>query len=99
MMSDTPEKPPEKDKQAVALNYDGITAPTLTAKGCDDIAEEIIAIAKENDIPIREEPELVKLLASLKLGDEIPRELYVAVAEIISFVYMLKGKVPQSRSS
>ena len=95
-MNDSSETPPEKDKQAVALYYDGVTAPKLTAKGSEDIAEQIIAIAKEFNIPIREEPELVRLLASLKLGEEIPRELYVAIAEIITFVYMLKGKIPSN---
>ena len=84
----------EDSKKAVALFYDGVTAPTLSAKGIDEIAEEIIALAKEHDIPIHSEPDLVNLLATLKLGDEIPRELYVAVAEVISFAYMIKGKMP-----
>ena len=83
-------------KKAVALYYDGVTAPTLSAKGTFELAEEIIAIAKEHGIPIKEEPELVNLLTKLKLGQEIPRELYVAVAEIIAFAYMIKGKVPES---
>ena len=85
-------KAPQK---AVALFYDGETAPKLTAKGTNEVAEEIIALAKEYDIPIREEPELVNLLARLKLGEEIPRELYIAVAEVIAFAYMLKGKIPE----
>lgn len=85
-------KAPQK---AVALFYDGKTAPKLTAKGTNEVAEEIIALAKEYDIPIREEPELVNLLARLKLGEEIPRELYIAVAEVIAFAYMLKGKIPE----
>lgn len=80
--------------KAVALNYDGVCAPTLSAKGTGEIADEIIALAKEYDIPIREEPDLVDLLEKLKLDEEIPRELYVAVAETIAFAYMLKGKVP-----
>jgi len=84
----------ETPNKAVALNYDGVNAPTLTAKGTGEIADEIIALAKEYDIPIREEPDLVNLLAKLKLDEEIPRELYVAVAETIAFAYMLKGKVP-----
>ena len=84
----------ETTNKVVALSYDGITAPILSAKGTGDIADEIIAIAKEHDIPIREEPELVDLLAKLKLNEEIPRELYVAVAETIAFAYMIKGKVP-----
>jgi flagellar biosynthesis protein len=84
----------EMPKKVVALSYDGITAPTLSAKGIGNFAEEIIALAKEHNIPIREEPELVGLLARLKLGEEIPRELYVAVAETIAFAYMIKGKMP-----
>jgi len=83
-------------KTAVALAYDGIAAPILSAKGAGDIAEEIIALAKEHDIPIRAEPDLVNLLAKLKLGEEIPKELYIAVAEIIAFAYMLKGKLPKN---
>ncbi len=82
----------ETSKKVVALHYDGDSAPRVTAKGQADIAEKILALAKQHDIPIREEPELINVLASIKLGEEIPRELYVAVAEIIAFAYMLKGK-------
>jgi flagellar biosynthesis protein len=90
-------KLPETEKKAVALSYDGVTAPILSAKGTDDLAEDIIALAKEHEIPIHEEPDLVNLLATLKLGEEIPRELYVAVAEVIAFAYMIKGKLPHSQ--
>ncbi|MCZ6804594.1 MAG: EscU/YscU/HrcU family type III secretion system export apparatus switch protein [Proteobacteria bacterium] len=88
----------ERPKKAVALCYDGLAAPTLSAKGAGDLAEDIIALAKEHDIPIYEEPELVNLLARLRLGEEIPGELYVAVAEVIAFVYMIKGKIPAHQS-
>jgi len=88
------QRPEETPNKVVALTYDGISAPVLSAKGIDEIAEEILAIAKEHNIPIREEPELTELLSELKLNQEIPRELYVAVAEVIAFAYMLKGKVP-----
>ncbi|HIM08736.1 MAG: EscU/YscU/HrcU family type III secretion system export apparatus switch protein [Gammaproteobacteria bacterium] len=81
-------------KKAIALSYDGVTAPTLSAKGAGEIAEEIIALAKEHNVPIREEPDLVNLLAKLKLDEEIPRELYIAVAEVITFAYIIKGKIP-----
>ncbi len=81
-------------KKAVALSYDSISAPVLSAKGAGEFAEEIIAMAKKYGVPIREEPELVGLLARLKLGEEIPRELYIAVAETLAFAYMIKGKVP-----
>jgi flagellar biosynthesis protein len=88
----------ERPKKAVALFYDGVSAPTLSAKGAGDIAEEIIALPKEHDIPIHEEPDLVNLLARLKLGEEIPRELYIAVAEVIAFAYIIKGKMPERPS-
>ena len=86
-------------KNAVALHYDLITAPRLTAKGSGDLAEQIIALAEEHDIPIREEPELIQLLSKVELGEEIPEALYIVVAEIIAFVYILKGKFPASYSN
>ena len=80
---------------AVALHYDGETAPRVTAKGAGDVAEQILAIAREHDVPLQDNPELVKLLSKIELGDQIPEALYVAVAEVIAFAYMLKGKVPK----
>ena len=79
---------------AVALHYDGETAPQVTAKGYGELAEQIIAIAENHDVPLQENKELVQLLAQLELGDEIPQELYLAIAEIIAFSYMLRGKKP-----
>lgn len=80
---------------AVALQYDGENAPKVTAKGAGDIAEQILALAREHDVPLQDNPELVKLLSKIELGDEIPEALYLAVAEVIAFAYMLKGKVPK----
>ncbi|MDH5602174.1 MAG: EscU/YscU/HrcU family type III secretion system export apparatus switch protein [Gammaproteobacteria bacterium] len=80
---------------AVALKYDGENAPRVTAKGSEALAEQIIAIAKEHNVPLTENKELVTLLSTLELGEEIPEMLYLAVAEIIAFAYMMKGKVPQ----
>ncbi|WP_213875974.1 EscU/YscU/HrcU family type III secretion system export apparatus switch protein [Pseudomonas sp. dw_358] len=82
-------------RQAIALSYDGHQAPTLTAKGDDELAEAIIAIAREYEVPIYENAELVKMLARLELGDSIPEELYRIIAEIIAFAWRLKGKFPQ----
>ena len=79
---------------AIALNYDGKSAPRVTAKGEGLIAEQIIELAKEHDIPMHTDVAMVKILSKLSLGDEIPRELYLAVAEVIAFVYMLSGKQP-----
>ncbi len=86
--SDTP-------RQAIALKYDGTHAPTLTAKGDEALAEEILRIARECEVPIYENAELVKLLARMELGDSIPEELYRTIAEIIAFAWNLKGKFPQ----
>lgn len=80
---------------AVALKYDGENAPKVTAKGSQDIAEQIIALAKKHNVPLSENKELVTLLSTLELGEEIPEVLYLAVAEVIAFAYMLKGKVPE----
>lgn len=79
---------------AVALHYDGERAPRVTAKGSGPLAERILAVAREHGIPLREDEALVEVLAQVALGDEIPETLYRAVAEVIAFVYLLKGKVP-----
>ncbi|TAN48194.1 MAG: hypothetical protein EPN21_15480 [Methylococcaceae bacterium] len=77
---------------AVALRYAGNGAPKVVAKGKGVIAEQIIAKAQENKIPMKADPGLASLLSSVPLGDEIPRELYVAVAEVLAFAYMLSEK-------
>lgn len=84
-------KPP---RQAIALTYDGQQAPTLSAKGDDELAEAILAIAREHEVPIYENAELVRLLARMELGDQIPEALYLTIAEIIAFAWQLKGQVP-----
>lgn len=81
--------------QAIALKYDGSNAPTLTAKGDDELAEAILAIARQHQVPIYENAELIRLLARLELGDAIPEALYQTIAEIIAFAWYLKGKVPK----
>ncbi|WP_397449053.1 EscU/YscU/HrcU family type III secretion system export apparatus switch protein [Pseudomonas sp. NA-150] len=81
-------------RQAIALTYDGQQAPTLTAKGDDQLAEAILAIAREYEVPIYENAELVKLLARMELGDSIPQALYLTIAESIAFAWHLKGKFP-----
>ncbi|AWY40648.1 flagellar biosynthesis protein FlhB [Pseudomonas putida] len=81
-------------RQAIALKYDGTHAPTLTAKGDEELAEEILRIARDYEVPIYENPELVRLLARMELGDSIPEELYRTIAEIIAFAWNLKGKYP-----
>jgi flagellar biosynthesis protein len=79
---------------AVALKYDGKNAPKVTAKGSGLTAEQILSLAEQHGIPLQTEPELVKILAQIPLGDEIPNELYTAVAEVLAFAYFLSGKTP-----
>ena len=76
---------------AAALRYDpvGHEAPEVVAAGRGLIAEQILAIAKEHNVPIHEDAGLVEALSRLELGEVIPRELYVVVAEVLSFVYRL----------
>ncbi len=76
-------------KKATALKYDGSlqNAPKVTAQGTGQIAKNIIQIAFENDIPIKEDPDMIQILSQIELNQEIPEELYKAVAEIFSFIY------------
>lgn len=80
--------------KAVALFYDGNQAPTVTATGTGALAEDIIAVARQHDVPLCDNPALVDLLVTLELGESIPETLYIAVAHIIAFAYELQGKVP-----
>ncbi|MBR0692620.1 EscU/YscU/HrcU family type III secretion system export apparatus switch protein [Bradyrhizobium lablabi] len=86
-MSDT------RNQLAVALHYDHSGAPRVVAKGKGVIGARIIEIARENDIPIEENEVLAGALANVELGDEIPAELYKAVAEVLIFVLRLSGRV------
>ena len=80
---------------AVALSYDPTSnsAPRMTAKGADLVAKRIRDLANDNDIPIVENPPLARALyAGCEVDDEIPADHYQAVAEVIGYVYRLKGK-------
>lgn len=81
-------------KQAIALSYDGKAAPTIAAKGDDELAQAIIELALKAQVPIYENAELSQWLSNLDLGDEIPQALYLTIAEILAFVYKLEGKEP-----
>lgn len=83
---------------AVSLHYDGDNAPVVSAKGEGDTARQILEIATAHDIPIYQNSQLIQLLSRVELDNEIPRELYIAVAEIIAFAYRLKDQVPKTWS-
>ena len=81
-------------QKAVALQYDieKDNAPILTAKGRGATATNIIKIAKENNIPIQKDEDLVELLSKIDIDKEVPASMYKAVAEIFSFIYDLSKK-------
>ena len=81
-----------KSQLAVALQYDRTGAPRVVAKGKGTLGEKIIEVAKEHGIPIEENEVLAGALSNVELGDEIPAELYKAVAEVLIFVLRLSGR-------
>lgn len=83
---------------AVALKYDYDTmeVPVVTAKGMDFVAQKIRELAEEHDVPLVENPPLARALhATVEVDEEIPPTQYKAVAEVISFILRLKGKMPK----
>ncbi len=82
---------------AVALSYDGEKAPTITATGTHELAEEIIRIAREHNVPLYENAELASILARLSLNEEIPESLYRVIAEILAFAFHIRGLTPEDR--
>jgi len=97
-VTDHPHTPSRK---AVALRYDRgkDRAPRVVAKGERLLADRIIEVAKAHDIHIHEDPDLVAVLATLDVGQDIPESLYRAVAEVLVFVYHLNRKVGARRAT
>ena len=85
----------DKIKKSVAVKYEPSKdrAPRVTAKGTGRIAERIIEIAVKEGVPIKEDPDLVGALVQLDFQEEIPPELYRAIAEILAFAYRLNRKM------
>jgi len=82
-----------RPKKAVALKYKPKldNAPKVTAKGKGKVAEKIIEIAREHNIHIHDDPDLIEVLSHLDLNEEIQPDLYVIVAELLAFVYSLNS--------
>lgn len=81
-----------KDSLAVSLEYSGGSAPRVTAKGAGHLAQQIIDLAKQHNIPITQNTELTELLSQVKLNEQVPPALYEAVAQVLVFAYQLSGK-------
>ena len=89
---------PYKVKSAISLQYQKEinSAPKITAKGEGWVAEKIIEIAQERNIPIRKDKDLLNLLSEIDVGSEVPESLYKVVAELLSWVYQLNKNYPDS---
>ncbi len=86
---------PDLTAQAVAITYDAADgAPRVVAKGRGYLAEEIISRAEAAGVFVHESPELVSLLMQVDMDARIPPELYVAVAELLAWLYRLEQKAP-----
>ncbi len=85
--------PKHKRTVAAAIRYDPEkdTAPRVTAKGKGYVADKIIELAKKHGIPVKNDPGLVEILSRLDIDEQIPVEVYRAVAEILAFVYSLNS--------
>jgi flagellar biosynthesis protein len=80
---------------AAALTYDPTRpgVPRVSAAGRGPIAEQILALAQANGVPVHEDPDLAGLLAAVEIDCEIPVEALVAVAEILAYVYRANGRL------
>ncbi len=85
-------------KTAVALSYEeGDKAPKILATGKGYVAEKIIEVAKEENVPVHKDEKLAGTLSKLEIGDYIPKELYGVVAEILVFVDRVEGVKKRGR--
>ena len=93
-------KDSEQPRIAAAIRYDAARddAPRLTAKGKGHVAERIIELARQHDIPVRSDKALIQILSQLDIDRHIPPELYKAVAEILAFVYSANEKYREEQS-
>lgn len=85
-------------RQAIALEYGSHATPMVTAKAEDELALEMIAQARAHGVYVTEDPKLLALLSRLDVDQEVPPELFTAVAVILSWVYWLKGMRPGDES-
>jgi flagellar biosynthesis protein len=85
--------PPERRRWAAALRYrqEEGRAPQVVAAGAGETARRLMELASEHGVPVREEPALAEALARLELEQEIPPELYAAVAEVLVWAYRLEA--------
>ena len=79
---------------AVALEDQGDTAPTVVASGRGFVADKILELAFANDVRVREDSDLVQILAAVDVDSPIPTEAFTAVTEVLSYLYKANGETP-----
>ena len=91
---------PSDRRRAVALRYhqEKDAAPRVLAKGSGDVAERIIALAREHGVPLHEDRDLIGLLGALELDEMVPPALYVVLAEVLAHVYRANRTAPPGGS-
>jgi flagellar biosynthesis protein len=90
--------PEDRPRRATALRYtQDSEAPEVVATGAGEIAKKIVAAAEEAGVPVRRDRALVEALSKLEVGQAIPPELYVAVAEALVWAYRLDAKASRGR--
>jgi len=88
-----------KNKLAVALQYEAPGTPRVVAKGKGEIGQKIIDVAREHGVPIEENASLAGALSEVEIGNEIPIELYKAVAEVLLFLMRMSGVRPGQKAA
>jgi flagellar biosynthesis protein len=93
---------PDRPRRATALRYSGEGSPEVVAAGAGELADRILARAREAGVPVREDPALAEALASLAVGTEVPEELWTAVARVLVWAYEVEdrlgpGRMPEGR--
>ncbi|NVK25145.1 MAG: EscU/YscU/HrcU family type III secretion system export apparatus switch protein [Gammaproteobacteria bacterium] len=86
----------KQNQGALSVLYDGKSAPHIAAKGYSEVADLIIARAKEEGLLIHKDEQLFNYLQQMDIGQKIPPTMYVVIAELIAFSYVLRGKFPDS---
>ncbi len=86
-----------RKKHAIALEYGRRDVPVIVAKGSEEIAEKILAEARQHGIFVAEDPQLLATLSRLELDEQIPVECYAAVAVVLAWAFRLKGIAPEQR--
>jgi flagellar biosynthesis protein len=79
-----------EERRVTALRYEGTGAPKVVAAGRGHVADKILAAAQDAGVPVREDPQLAAALSALARGQDVPEDLWLAVAEVLAWAYGLE---------